>query len=61
LTIFGRQVMRRLKYLFKRAFKRALTAVKGAKNCHCAYVIRPNVVEVKCANCGGVQKHSRWK
>ena len=53
--------MRRLKYLFKRAFKRALTAVKGAKNCHCAYVIRPNVVEVKCANCGGVQKHSRWK
>lgn len=57
--------MRRLKYLFKRAFKRAfkcaLTAVKGAKNCHCAYVIRPNVVEVKCSDCGGIQKHSRWK
>ena len=53
--------MRKFKYLFKCAFKRALTAVKGTKHCKCAYVIRPSVVEVKCSECGGVQKHSRWK
>ena len=49
----------RLLGLCKKAYKVYNTKFK--KHCRCAYTIKPSLVEVICADCGGIQKHSRWK
>jgi hypothetical protein len=34
---------------------------KFKKHCRCAYMVKPNLTDVICEHCGGIQKHSRWK
>ena len=49
----------RLLGLMKKAYKLYNTTLN--KHCRCAYTIKPNLVEIVCEHCGGIQKHSRWK
>jgi len=34
---------------------------KFKKHCRCAYIVQPNLTNVLCEHCGGIQKHSRWR
>ena len=49
----------RLLGLCKKAYR--VYKEKFKKHCRCAYIVQPNLTDVLCEHCGGIQKHSRWK
>ena len=48
----------RLLGLMKKAYR--VYKEKFKKHCRCAYIVKPNLADVLCEHCGGIQKHSRW-
>ena len=54
-VILKTHLLRLLKKIYK------VYKTKFKKHCRCAYIVKPNLTNVFCADCDGIQKHSRWK